>query len=81
MRASTPRETAGAPGFLAYELDRLFRSERRLEPVAAGRSRRSEPHPDEGLGRQEMPSEDRAHLNRVCRGRDRACGRRKRSAA
>src|SRR4051794_8344316 len=28
-----PRESAGAPSFLAYELDRLFRSERRVEPV------------------------------------------------
>ena len=31
--ASPPRDTAGAPSFLAYEIDRLFRSERRPEPA------------------------------------------------
>ena len=31
--ASPPRDTAGAPAFLAYEIDRLFRSERRLDPA------------------------------------------------
>lgn len=62
---STPRETAGAPGFLAYELDRLFRSERRLEPVALDVRAEASRILMKGIGRQELPSEDRAHLNRL----------------
>jgi len=65
---SSPRETAGAPGFLAYELDRLFRSERRLEPVAADVRAEASRMLTKGIGRQELPSEDRAHLNRVVAG-------------
>jgi hypothetical protein len=65
---SSPRETAGAPGFLAFELDRLFRSERRLEPVAADVRAEASRILMKGIGRQELPSEDRAHLNRVVAG-------------
>jgi hypothetical protein len=66
--AATPRESAGAPGFLAYELDRLFRSERRLEPVSQDVRAEASRILMKGTGRQEMPSEDRAHLNRVVAG-------------
>ena len=65
---STPRETAGAPAFLAYELDRLFRSERRLDPVAADVRAEASRILMKGVGRQELPSEDRAHLNRLVAG-------------
>lgn len=65
---SSPRETAGAPGFLAYELDRLFRSERRLEPVAADVRAEASRILMKGIGRQELPSEDRTHLTRVVAG-------------
>lgn len=62
---TTPRESAGAPAFLAYELDRLFRSERRLDPVAADVRAEASRILMKGVGRQEMPSEDRTHLNRL----------------
>jgi len=62
---STPRESAGAPSFLAYELDRLFRSERRVEPVPSELRAEASRILMKGVGRQELPSEDRAHLNRV----------------
>jgi hypothetical protein len=65
---STPRESAGAPAFLAYELDRLFRSERRLEPVAADIRGEASRILTKGLGRQELPSEDRVHLGRLVAG-------------
>lgn len=65
---SSPREAAGAPGFLAYELDRLFRSERRLEPVAADVRAEASRILLKGIGRQELPAEDRAHLNRLVAG-------------
>ena len=65
---STPRESAGAPGFLAYELDRLFRSERRLEPVAADVRAEASRILMKGLGRQELPSDDRVHLQRLVAG-------------
>ncbi|TMJ03512.1 MAG: hypothetical protein E6G97_10325 [Alphaproteobacteria bacterium] len=62
---ASPRESAGAPGFLAYELDRLFRSERRVEPVPAELRAEASRLLLKGVGRQEIPSEDRTHLNRV----------------
>lgn len=65
---SSPRETAGAPGFLAYELDRLFRSERRLDPVASDVRAEASRILMKGVGRQELPSDDRAHLNRLVAG-------------
>ena len=64
----SPRESAGAPAFLAYELDRLFRSERRLEPVAADVRAEASRILMKGVGRQELPSEDRTHLNRLVAG-------------
>lgn len=66
--ASPPRESAGAPAFLAYELDRLFRSERRLDPIAADVRAEASRILMKGLGRQEMPSDDRAHLQRLVAG-------------
>jgi len=58
---SPPRDAAGAPTFLAYELDRLFR------PEAAGPELRSEAGRIimRGLGRTELPAEDRAQLVRI----------------
>ncbi|MGB9369684.1 MAG: hypothetical protein WCE79_27125 [Xanthobacteraceae bacterium] len=59
--ASPPRDTAGAPSFLAFELDRLFR------PEAAGPELRGEAARIimRGLGRTELPAEDRAQLVRI----------------
>jgi len=59
--ASPPRDTAGAPSFLAYELDRLFR------PDTAGPELRAEAGRIilRGLGRTELPAEDRAQLVRI----------------
>ena len=62
---STPRESAGAPSFLAYELDRLFRSERRIEPVPSELRAEASRILMKGVGRQELASDDRAHLNRM----------------
>jgi hypothetical protein len=58
---SPPRDTAGAPSFLAYELDRLFR------PEAAGPELRAEAGRIimRALGRTELPTEDRAQLVRI----------------
>jgi hypothetical protein len=58
---SPPRDTAGAPLFLAYELDRLFR------PDNAGPELRAEAGRImmRGLGRTELPNEDRAQLVRI----------------
>jgi hypothetical protein len=58
----------GAQGFLAYELDRLFRSERRLEPIAPDVRAEATRALMKGLGRSELPSEDRSHLVRVVAG-------------
>ena len=59
--ASPPRDTAGAPSFLAYELDRLFR------PDTAGPELRAEAGRIlmRGLGRTALPAEDRAQLVRI----------------
>jgi hypothetical protein len=59
--ASPPRDTTGAPSFLAYELDRLFR------PDTAGPELRAEAGRIimRGLGRTELPNEDRAQLVRI----------------
>jgi hypothetical protein len=59
------RSAAGEPSFLAYELDRLFRSERRPDTVdpdaraEAGRILMT------GLGRRDIANDDRAYLTRV----------------
>src|SRR5436305_8916596 len=65
---STPRESAGAPSFLAYELDRLFRSERRVEPVPAELRAEASRVIMKGVGRQDMPGEDRADLTGMVAG-------------
>jgi len=62
---ASPRESAGAPQFLAYELDRLFRSERRVEPAPSELRAEASRLLMKGVGRQEMPTEDRTHLNRM----------------
>jgi len=61
----SPRESAGAPSFLAYELDRLFRSERRIEPAPQEVRAEASRLIMKGIGRQDMPADDRAHLNRM----------------
>lgn len=63
--ASPPRDTAGAPGFLAYEIDRLFRSDRRPEPATPEVRAEASRLVMRGLGRTELPVEDRAHLTRL----------------
>ena len=62
--SSAPRESAGASTFLAYELDRLFRSERRPEPISADVRGEAARILAKGLGR-DLPAEDRGHLSRV----------------
>jgi hypothetical protein len=60
--ASPPPDTAGAPSFLSYQIDRLFRGERRAPAdmrAEAGRIMMK------GLGHSELPSEDRAQLARM----------------
>lgn len=63
--AGTPRDTAGAPSFLAYEIDRLFRSERRPEPATPEVRAEAGRIVMKGLGRTELPAEDRAQLARL----------------
>jgi hypothetical protein len=63
--ASAPRDSAGAPAFLAFELDRLFRSERRVEPVPAELRSEAGRILMRSLGRTELPTEDRAQLTRL----------------
>jgi hypothetical protein len=54
---STARPAAGEPSFLAYELDRLFRSERRPDTV--------DPDARAEAGRRDIASDDRTYLTRV----------------
>jgi hypothetical protein len=63
--ASPPRDTADAPAFLAFELDRLFRSERRVEPVAPEVRSEAGRILMRSLGRTELPIEDRAQLTHL----------------
>lgn len=63
--AVPPRDTAGAPGFLAYEIDRLFRAERRPEPAPAEVRAEASRIIMRGLGRNELPTEDRTQLIRL----------------
>jgi hypothetical protein len=65
---SAASRDSGSQGFLAYELDRLFRSERRLEPVAPDVRAEASRILMKGVGRQELPSDDRTHLNRMVAG-------------
>jgi hypothetical protein len=63
--STAQRAAAGEPSFLAYELDRLFRSERRPDTVdpdaraEAGRILMT------GLGRRDIANDDRTYLTRV----------------
>jgi hypothetical protein len=63
--ASAPRDTTGAPSFLAYEIDRLFRSERRPEPAPPEVRAEAGRIIMKGLGRTELPAEDRMQLIRL----------------
>src|SRR5207237_6088108 len=49
-------------------LDRLFRSERRVEPVPAELRAEASRLLLKGVGRQDLPSDDRAHLVRMVAG-------------
>ena len=63
---AAPRDTAASePGFLTYELDRLFRAERR--PEAADEDARAEAGRiiQTGLGRRPIAADDRAYLVRL----------------
>ncbi|MEA2930877.1 MAG: hypothetical protein QOG38_3305, partial [Hyphomicrobiales bacterium] len=59
--ASPPRDTAGAPSFLANEIERLLRPETAGPDVRAEAGRIIM----RGLGRTELPAEDRAQLVRL----------------
>jgi len=63
--AAPPRDTVGAPSFLAYEVDRLFRSDRRPEYVTAEARAEAGRIIMRGIGRQDLPAEDRTHLARL----------------
>lgn len=63
--ASPPRDTDGAPTFLSYEIDKLFRSDRRAEPVPPQVRAEAARALMRGLGRNELPADDRAHLVRL----------------
>jgi len=62
---SPPRDTAGAPVSLSYDIDRLFRSDRRPEAVTAEARAEAARILMKGLGRQDMPADDRTHLARL----------------
>jgi hypothetical protein len=63
--ASAARDTDGAPKFLSYEIDKLFRSERRPEPVASEIRAEAARLLMRGLGRNDVPGDDRAQLVRI----------------
>src|ERR1041384_1037563 len=63
--ASAPRDTDGAPKFLSYEIDKLFRAERRPEPVALEVRAEASRLLMRGLGRNDLPADDRAQLVRL----------------
>ena len=65
---SAASRDSNSQGFFAYELDRLFRSERRLEPVAPDVRAEATRILVKGIGRQELPTDDRTHLTRVVAG-------------
>ena len=66
---NTIRPVAGEPAYLSYELDRLFRSDRR--PAQADPEARAEAARllMTGLGRRDMAAEDRAYLSRLVQAR------------
>jgi hypothetical protein len=63
--AAPPRDAAGAPSFLSYEIDRLFRSERRPEFATAEARAEAARIIMKGLGRDDLPADDRAQLTRL----------------
>ena len=63
--AAPPHDTAGAPSFLAYEIDRLFRSDRRPEGGTSEARAEAARILMKGLGRQDLPADDRTHLVRL----------------
>jgi hypothetical protein len=66
--ASAPRDTDGAPGFLSYEIDKLFRADRRAQPIAPEVRAEAARILMRGLGRNDLPAEDRAQLVRLTAG-------------
>jgi len=62
---SPPRDTAGAPTFLAYEVDRLFRSERRPEFATTEARAEAARLLMKGIGREDLPADDRTQLTRL----------------
>lgn len=60
-----PRDTAGEPPSLAYDVDRLFRSDRRPEAATTGARAEAARILMKGLGRQDLPADDRTHLARL----------------
>jgi hypothetical protein len=63
--ASPAADTAGAPRFLSYEIDKLFRSERRPEPVAPEVRAEASRILMRGLGRNDLSADDRGQLVRL----------------
>jgi hypothetical protein len=63
--AAPPRDTAGAPSFLGYEIDRLFRSDRRPEGATTEARAEAARILMKGLGREDLPADDRTHLARL----------------
>lgn len=64
--ASAPlRDTDGAPSFLSYEIDKLFRAERRAEPAPPEMRAEAARILMRGLGRNDLPADDRSQLVRV----------------
>jgi len=63
--AAPPRDTAGAPAFLSYEIDRLFRSDRRPEPATPEVRAEASRLVMRALGRTDLPAEDRGQLVRL----------------
>jgi hypothetical protein len=65
-QATSPaRDTDGAPVFMSYEIDKLFRADRRVEPVAPEVRAEAARLLMRGLGGNEMPADDRAQLVRL----------------
>jgi hypothetical protein len=63
--AAPPRDTAGAPSFLAYEIDRLFRADRRPEATTIEARAEAARLLMKGLGRQDLPADERTRLARL----------------
>jgi hypothetical protein len=64
-RTETTNATASEPAFLTYEIDRLFRSD--AKPAGVDREARAEAGRllQRGVGRKDLPSEDRDYLTRL----------------